>query len=192
MQQFVYRESLSTLTHIPLLWHKDRQGSSHSISQITIEKAEVNKVWVHLTDWLLSPFNNICPLFNQKKSLSNNSLSKWKIDGDIILYHFMWCPSFTLLYACHHLILHSFSPVLTHSSFSTNYPSSKHWHLTPWLPPHNLTLHPTHWCVSVCLSWWTCAFSSVTRIFVVLLPWWFGLFNSFVKFVINRFKRIFN
>lgn len=48
----VHREGLSTLTHIPLLWHKDRQGSSHSVSQITLVKAEVNKVWVHVSDWL--------------------------------------------------------------------------------------------------------------------------------------------
>lgn len=45
-------QSLSRLTHIPLLWHKDRQGSSHSSSQITLINAEVKKVWVHLTDWL--------------------------------------------------------------------------------------------------------------------------------------------
>ena len=53
-QQFVSEsaENLSALTHIPLLRHKDQQGSSYSRSQITLLKTEVNQVWVHLAGWL--------------------------------------------------------------------------------------------------------------------------------------------
>lgn len=79
----VYREGLSTLTHIPLLLHKDRLSSSHSVSQITHTKAEVNKVWVHLNDWLdccsCLHLPTFVPCSTEKTSShSNGSGSKWK------------------------------------------------------------------------------------------------------------------
>lgn len=49
--------------HISLCWHKGWQGSSHSSPQITTVKAEVNKVWVHLADWLKCCFSRCAQSF---------------------------------------------------------------------------------------------------------------------------------
>lgn len=160
----VHREILSTLTHIPLLWHKDRQGSSHSVSQITLVKAEVNKVWVHLNGWL----DYLCclhlPTFiprSTKKTYSHSKVQGLNEEQTTILY-------LTILFDA--LLLLSFMPA-TILSFLHPFFSCPHIVLflykisiikappyhSVFIPPQPHT-RPTHWCmcqfvlVNVCIQ----------------------------------------
>lgn len=172
----VYGESLSTLTHIPLLWHKDRRGSSHGGSQITLVKAEVNKVWVHLNDWLdccCSPFTNVCPFFPPKNI--HIQIEQMKDgQGRCSRAFYLVAPPFDA--ACP-----------PSSCFPSSFFSSPcvvlflcKLSITKAAPPHSVFIPPQPHTPSyalVCMCQLSCVFSSFTRIFVVLLPWWLGLFN---------------
>lgn len=154
----VHREGLSTLTHIPLLWHKDRQGSSHSVSQITLVKAEVNKVWVHVSDWLDCRCCLHLPTFvlcSTKKHIHFQTVPGVN-EGQTT--PFFYSPS-CLPPSCSSFV--PFSPVLALSSFSINYPLSKHPTSLCVYPP--ATSHSSHTLmyVSVCLS--ECVYSALSQ-----------------------------